>query len=532
MLGKHLFLAKLAGACAMLALPVICQANTITVYALDDVVAPKTTCTLRWAITAANTKAKVNGCAAGSGTDIIVFNSGLSGTITLGSILPAIINTLTIQGTETSPPAITISGGGKDQLLVVNEGATLNLNYLTLTDGNSAPSFDGNVGGIRNLGTLNVANSTLSDNKSADGVAGGVWNEGTAMTVANSTFSRNSAAQGGAIYNEGPLTVVNSTFAGNSADADTFDGAIGGAIVNDNTLTVVNSTFAGNTAPAGGGAIFNINATLNLKGTILASSTGGDCASVTNSIIDKGYNLADDDSCNFTSGTSAVVTDAELELGSLSNTGGPTDTIPLGDTSVAVGVIPAGPSGSCNYVNDVNPCTNRQISPASGQLLCDQRGDPRPEQASGCDVGAFEFQEITRILDFDTGLIIFPLQFAAGGSFTLGEGAVFNPPTQAVTVTLSSTPPLSSVSPPPPFGPLAVTIPAGSFTLVKGQYQYSGTIGGIKYGASISGPVDGAYEFTFAAFGLDVTGITNPVSVTLQIGPNIGTDDDVAAAIL
>ena len=76
------------------------------------------------------------------------------------------------------------------------------------------------------------------------------------------------------------------------------------------------------------------------------------------------------------------------------------------------------------------------------------------------------------------------------------------------------------------FGPLAVTIPPGHFTLVKGQYKYSGTLSGIKYGVTFSAPVHGVYEFTFAAFGVDVTGITNPVSVTLQIGANIGTDDD------
>jgi hypothetical protein len=82
------------------------------------------------------------------------------------------------------------------------------------------------------------------------------------------------------------------------------------------------------------------------------------------------------------------------------------------------------------------------------------------------------------------------------------------------------------------FGPLVVTIPAGHFTLVKGQYKYSGTISGVKYGVTILAPVNDVYQFTFAAFGIDVTGISNPVSVTLQIGPNIATDDNVAAAIL
>ena len=67
---------------------------------------------------------------------------------------------------------------------------------------------------------------------------------------------------------------------------------------------------------------------------------------------------------------------------------------------------------------------------------------------------------------------------------------------------------------------------------MKGQYKYSGTIGGVNYGVTTLAPVDGVYQFTFAAFGVDVTGITNPGRVTLQIGGTIGTDDNVAAAIL
>jgi hypothetical protein len=172
----------------------------------------------------------------------------------------------------------------------------------------------------------------------------------------------------------------------------------------------------------------------------------------------------------------------------------------------------------------VNPCTNPPTTSASGPLVCDQRGEPRPGSGeSACAIGAFEPQLLTEFAEFDTGLIVFPNQFAAGGSFELAPDApTFNLLTQAVTLTISSA----------AFGPLAVTIPAGSFKLVKGQYKYSGTIDGVNYGVTISAPVDGAYEFTFAAFGVDVTGITNPVSVTLQIGSNIGTDDNVAAAIL
>ena len=492
---------------AVLAYGGTARANTITVSSLVD---PGTasTCALRDAITAANTKAKVHGCRAGNGTDTIEFASGLSGTITLGTTLPAIINTLTIQGTATSPPAITVSGGGLIQLLVVNAGAALNLNNLTLTDGNNA---NGNGGGIDNEGTLNVDNSTISGNNDADFAGGGIFNDTNAtLTVVNSTISGNSATSAGGIDNAGTLTVVNSTFSGNSV----LDS--GGGISNSGTITVVNSTFAGNDAGLDGGGISNDNAA-NLEGTILASSTGGNCSG--NAITDNGYNLSDDDSCIF-SGTGSDNNVTTLDLGTLQNNGGPTQTIALGDASTALNAIPA---ASCLYAN-VNPCTNPPASSASGALVCDQRGVQRP-QGTGCDIGAFELQATTDFESFETGLIVFPSQFAAGGSFSLAADApAINPPTQSVTVTISSA----------SFGPLSVTIPAGSFTLVKGQYEYSGTIGGIKYGASISGPVSGVYDFTFFAFGLDVDGITNPVTLTFQIGgigANTGSDT-IEAAIL
>ena len=64
--------------------------NTITVNTLEDPGSAAPACALRDAIIAANTEAAVNGCAAGTGNDTINFN--VSGTITLGSTLPAIAN--------------------------------------------------------------------------------------------------------------------------------------------------------------------------------------------------------------------------------------------------------------------------------------------------------------------------------------------------------------------------------------------------------------------------------------------------------
>jgi len=174
--------------------------NVITVNTLDD---PGTSgeCSLREAIENSIGATSGNGtCAAGTGTDTIEFS--LSGTITLGSVLPPITNS--------SPGSLTIDGTGQtiivdgataptsDRVMVVSSGATLTLNDLTIANG----TFSGGGGGIFNSGTLTVTNSTFSGNSAPTGEGGGIFNDDT-LTVTNSTFSGNSAGAGagGAIFN-------------------------------------------------------------------------------------------------------------------------------------------------------------------------------------------------------------------------------------------------------------------------------------------------------------------------------------------
>ena len=197
-------------------------AATITVNSLADPGAPGI-CTLRDAITAANTMTATNGCAAGSGNDTINFPPRMTGTISLVSTLPQVTDSLlTVNG-----PAyrgITISGGFSvpvfgpfGSVLEVGAGATLSLNNLAIADGIAFPEG----GGITNAGTLTVANSVFSRNEALAG--GGIFNSGV-LTVTNSTFSANRAMSpfgsgpsgvGGAIYNEGTTKITNSTFSGN-----------------------------------------------------------------------------------------------------------------------------------------------------------------------------------------------------------------------------------------------------------------------------------------------------------------------------
>ena len=234
------------------------RAATIMVTTTGDP-GPSGTCSLRQAITNANQsdQAGSTNCAAGTGNDEIQFASGVTGTITLSSSLPSIEGTLTISGPTASPPAITIDGGGKMQ--VVQNGGTLTLQYLTIANGNTTDLGGG--GAIFSDGSLTINNCIFLNNKatnanSANG--GAIATSPSDLTIMNSTFSGNQAigsgdATGGAISCNCGLTVANSTFSDNQVSSS-GSYAFGGAIENSqNAISVNNSTFTDNEATAAGG---------------------------------------------------------------------------------------------------------------------------------------------------------------------------------------------------------------------------------------------------------------------------------------
>lgn len=293
---------------------------TIVVNTLSDVINTSNgDCTLREAITAANTNAPVDACPAGvSGPDTIGFS--IAGAITLGGALPAINDDLTIF----APPGGLTVNGNVFQVLLVNAGKTLNLFNLTITNGNASSggginnagtlningsTFSGNNagspggGGIYNTGNVNITNSAFSGNSGGNG--GGIYNYYGAVNVAKSTFSINSAVWGGGIYSTGTLTVTDSTFSGNTAPSQFGSGAAiftndagsvtfisssafitntasgytsvegGGAIFNYATAKIINSTFAGNSTPTYGGGISTWGPTDITNSTLSGNSAGG-----------------------------------------------------------------------------------------------------------------------------------------------------------------------------------------------------------------------------------------------------------------
>jgi CSLREA domain-containing protein len=248
------------------------SAATYTVNSLNDPgsgVCNATECTLREAIIAANATAEA---------DTIRFS--LSGVITLGSSLPAIVSAggmLTIDGTGRD---IDVSGAGAYRPFHVGTlghltlksldvkngyswdgGGVLNAGYLTIQDstlmGNVA---ENNGGAIYSTGVLTLTNTILSFNTAKLANGGGVYIEDGAVNVYGGTFQNNRASySGGAFFNDyqsesvkGQLDIQGALFFGNSAD-----NGDGGAIASESALRINQSTFSLNSAENNGGAVYH-----------------------------------------------------------------------------------------------------------------------------------------------------------------------------------------------------------------------------------------------------------------------------------
>jgi len=318
---------------------------------------------------------------------IIAGNTARNG----GAILNNAGGTLTVtNSTLSSNTALGGFGGG-----ILNRG---NLAVSNSTFSNNT-SFNG--GGILNTnsGTLTVTNSTLSGN-TASANGGGIFNDSTGVfTLSNSTLSGNTAGYtGGGIRNSsGIVTVTNSTISSNTSDFSAGISATGGTTaVTNSTLfgnvasslgggigiftagtivSVSNSTLSGNSASGGGGGIYHENGTLNIANTIIANSTsGGDYAGTNNANVNvaspstAANNLVSQGSF---SSWAMTRTSSEINLGSLQNNGGPTQTLALLAGSVARRAGNAAISNS---------------APISG---LDQRGIARSSTAPS--IGAYEY---------------------------------------------------------------------------------------------------------------------------------------------
>ena len=229
----------------------------------------------------------------------------------------------------------------------------MNNGNLTVNNTSFSTNSANYGGGIFNYaGFETISNSTVSTN-SALSYGGGIYNQSGNLTISNSTLSRNSAtaanAYGGGIYNLGTLTLSDSTLLSN------FSGYGGGGIVNSGTATVKNSTLAGNTAVYGGGmlnrgieavndstlsgnsgsyggGIYNDpSGTLNLTNTIVANSPSGDDLLNLGTLGTAQYSLIQSAAGhNIQNGNNGNIVGVDPLLYPLDNYGGPTRHSPCG----------------------------------------------------------------------------------------------------------------------------------------------------------------------------------------------------------
>lgn len=210
--------------------------------------------TLRGAVNAANANAD---------SDVIGFQNGVTGTITLGTAgVFAVDHDLAIVGPAAN--LLTIDAHGASRIFNSAAGVNFNLANLTLNGGFS----DGAGGGaIRNSGVLIFSGLTIQNSNTLDADGAGVFNLGTVVAL-SSTFSGNNAAGGGGggLFNNGAgAIVINSTFNGNQAD-------FGGGVYNADTkfMFMDQCTISGNHATtSGGGMAGPLNDPLGLAGTLI-----------------------------------------------------------------------------------------------------------------------------------------------------------------------------------------------------------------------------------------------------------------------
>ena len=388
---------------------------TYTVDSLSDVTAADGFTTLREAVTAAN---------GSGGADTINFN--VTGTITLGSGQISITDDLTITGPGVS--SLTIDGAGASRVLNVTHATnTLNVGIsgLTITGGllsgsntgagiyssenltldhvnivgNTASSGSGSGGGLYSTGgNISILSSTIDDNSAL--VGGGVailMDSGTLVEIANSTFSNNTslnslatptAGRGGGLFisggNSTAAKIVNTTFSGNTAFS-------GGAVRTQTSpkIDFVNNTVTDNDAvgtgsDAGGlssqsGTVFTVHNSILVGNTSVGNPTNADAVGAFDG--SSSYNLVGETLVSEieTTDGNANATVSTIELASLGNYGGPTQTHALLVGSVAID------KGS--------------DSAASGaSLTADQRGNSRNYNigsvtdggGGSTDVGAYE----------------------------------------------------------------------------------------------------------------------------------------------
>jgi hypothetical protein len=367
------------------------QAADYTVDRLDDpapasacLVAVPNDCSLRQAISNTQNSNRPT-------VDRVLFQAGLSGTITLSGI----------EGLRTTEPldivgpgARTLSVTGPDltsAILTTEQGAggdPVNISGLTLTGGDAG---NGNGGAIYSVVTdLTIDGVTISHNHAADNrEGGGIEASSNQLTIKNSTISDNDGGNGGGLHAlDVKVGIQNSTISGNTASGtDAGYGYGGGIWLSQGTagnLVIYESTIADNHARYGGGISAGAS-TMGLGDTVVANNTATGQVDLRNAGPDPfklAHSLVELPAVGSTSDVTGFagsnIFGVDPQLGPLADNGGATNTEKPSLTS---------------------PLLDKGLTMVAP--LVDQRGVPRPFDISSiantatgdaADIGAVELQ--------------------------------------------------------------------------------------------------------------------------------------------
>ena len=277
------------------------------------------------------------------GADTILFSAGLSGTISLESGLPRILESVDIFGPAAD--VITVDAQQNDRVLYFSgtDQSVYSVQGLTLTGG-QAPSGGG--GGISlAAGQLTLEGVRVVHSSAVpSGCGGGIFaSPDTALTLRRSVVAHNEAGgsgggicgrtitleqsaiydnvangSGGGVWSSVELTVFETTISGNLATLELPSlGSGGGIYVLSGTLLMYQSTVTGNVARIGPGLRMDFTSTVTaLAGSVIAGNRFEGSLSEGNCGGDLGQpdsnNLSGDDSCGFTGASDLENTDPRL----------------------------------------------------------------------------------------------------------------------------------------------------------------------------------------------------------------------------
>ncbi|MBD8526875.1 Calx-beta domain-containing protein [Pseudomarimonas arenosa] len=240
-------------------------AATFTVTNTDDAGAGS----LRQAIADAN---------AAMGDDLVLFDSSVTGTITLTSGRIDIQDGVTISGPGTA--TLAVSGNDSSQVLYVGSlgMSSVSISDLSLVNGYAFGSqFDQQVGGclMVNNATVSLQRVAVSD-CDAFALGGGIGVDGSdvAFSLSDSRVENNySYLYGGGVSvtgADGDVTISNSSLVGNEGY---YFG--GGLLLNAvGAVTISSSTVSGNSAQADAGmSVFNVNGPIGVVNSTISNNT-------------------------------------------------------------------------------------------------------------------------------------------------------------------------------------------------------------------------------------------------------------------